>query len=745
MKFPMNYICARQDFNTPERYVPQPYFRRKFEVRPGLTSATLLIGSLGFYEVHINGRDITKGEMSPYRSNPDHYVYFDSYDITDLMSEGENVLAAILGNGTQNTIVSIWGGTRFPWRSSPAVSFEIILKYGDESKEKIVSDEKTLCSDSPIIFNDFHFGEYYDARLEQPGWDCVDFDDSAWTAAIPRIAPRGKAKMSEVEPIVVHGEMKPVSITECDGGYIYDFGVNEAGLCRLHIDGTPGQKVLTRYFEVMVDGKPHYQNIHYKGHERTQEDEYICAGGEATHTPRFTYHGFRYVHVSGITPEQATPDLLTYLIIHSDVKKRGSFRCDNETVNKLQEATVRSSLCNLNHTPTDSPHRERNGWTADIALTSEEMLLNLAPENLWKQWLDNVYLSMNEDGMIPGIIPTGDWGYEDFNGPCWDCVLVWLPYYIYKYRGSKDILRDAATPIFRYINYLYNIIDAPGGLGDWAQVGRSSGRAFKTPVVFTDSVLSMDIARKAAFIYNELSMPEHAEFARKLEKRLYDGIRANLIDFETGVVCIDGNTQTTQAMTIAYGLVEGEQKKKIFDHLLALIKKDNEHMNVGVLGGRVIFRLLCDNGYEELAFKMITRPDFPSYGNWIARGYTTLCEFFDSEESGKIDSLNHHFWGDVSAWFYRYLAGIDVNPTAKDVDHVNIAPVFVEGVKQVSAEHILPAGRLAVEIKREENSGIIDITCPVSVHGEIRLPNGWRFENNETVVPLASGCYKIIK
>lgn len=749
MRIPMNFICTTYDFNTPESYVPQPCFRRSFEVKDGLTSAELIIGSLGYYEVHINGRNITKGEMAPYRSNPDHYVYFDRYDITDLIAKGENVLASLLGNGIQNTVTKTWGGLRFPWRSAPALSFEITLKYADDSEEKIVSDENTLCCESPIIFNDFHYGEYYDARLEKDGWDTVGFDDSDWRKSIKRKAPRGQAKFSEVEPIRVVGEIKPVSITECDGGYIYDFGVNEAGLCRMHINGEEGQKVHTAYFETLVDGKPYFRNIRFGDNAPMQEDEYICAGGEAVHTPKFTYHGFRYVYVTGITPEQATPELLTYLIIHSDLEMRGSFSCDNEIINKIQEATVRSDLSNFHYFPTDCPQREKNGWTADAALSAEQMLYNIAPEVSWKEWLRNIYRAMDENGIIPGIVPTGDWGYDGYNGPCWDCVMIWLPYYAYKFRGDIEFLQEAATPILRYIDYLYGLIDerglieSPGGMGDWAQVGRPSGRAFKTPVIVTDSIISMDIAQKSAFIFDELGMHGYAELARALEKRLYNGIREHLIDFETGIVY--GDTQTAQAMTLYYGLVEGEEKKKVLDYLLTHIGWDQEHMKVGVHGGKVLFRVLCDNGYEELAYKMIARTDYPSYGNWIARGATTLWEFFDAEGCGKIDSLNHHFWGDVSAWFYRYLAGMDINPTARDVNNVNIAPLFISELNHVAAEHLLPAGLLAVEWIRKGDSIVLSISCPECIHGEIKLPDGWYFEDNNTVTALKNGSFTATK
>ncbi|MBR5514676.1 MAG: family 78 glycoside hydrolase catalytic domain [Clostridia bacterium] len=746
MNIPMNFICKGHEFNTPEKYVPQPYFRRKFEVKKDLESAILLIGSLGFYEVHINTKNITKGIIAPYRANPDHYIYFDRYDITNELGEGENILASILGNGTQNTVIRIWGGLRFPWRSAPALSFEITLKYKDGTEETVISDENTLCCDSPIIFNDFHFGEYYDARLECKGWDSVDFDDSKWTPAIPRLATRGEARICEAEPVTIQQEIAPVSVTEYEGGYIYDFGVNEAGLCRLHINGTEGQKIVMKHFEIMVDGKPYYKNIRYNGCERAQDDEYICSGGEVTHLPRFTYHGFRYVYVEGITKEQATPDLLTYLTVHSNIKMRGSFECDNEIINKIQEACVRSSLCNLQYVITDSPHREKNGWTADAALSAEQMLYNMEPETTWREWLRNVYKSMKDDGMIPGIIPTADWGYEDFNGPCWDCVLVYLPYWGYQYRKDIKTLKECAIPVFRYINYLYtlidknNLIEAPGGLGDWAQVGRSSGRAFKTPCIFTDSVISMDIARKAAFIFEVLGMKENAEYAKKLENRLYEGIRANLIDFNTGIVC--GNTQTSQAMTIFYGLVHGEEKRKVYDHLLSLIEKDKEHMNVGVLGGKVLFRVLCENSHHELAYRMIVRTDFPAYGNLIARGATTLWEFFDAE-GAKIDSLNHHFWSDISAFFYRYLAGININPTAKDVDNVNIEPVFIDDLKHIKAEHIHPAGKISVELVREQYQVHMTVECPDAIHGEVKIPYGWRFKDNTRKADLHSGKYII--
>lgn len=742
-----SFICARWEYNTKERFIPQPLFRRTFDVRKGVVSAHLTIGSLGYYEVHINGENITKGEMAPYRSNPDNYVYFDRYETTGLLKEGKNTIGVILGNGIQNSITETWEFTELPWRSAPAVSFELTVCYEDGSTDTVLSDENTLVSDSPIIFNDFHFGEYYDARLEQDGWDTADFDDSAWKNAIKIKSPRGEARLCEVEPIVIRNELKAVSITEYDGGYIYDFGENNAGLCRLKINGKSGQKILTVYFETLMDGKPYTTNIRFDAHpdERYQEDEYICRGNKTeVHVPRFTYHGFRYVYVTGVAPEQATEELLTYLLISSDIKRIGDFSCSDNVVNRLQDMTLRSDISNFHYFPTDCPQREKNGWTADASLSAEQLLLNYTPEKSYSEWLLNIYKAMKPNGQLPGIIPTGTWGYDWGNGPAWDNVIVYLPYYIYMYRGDKKVLEQLSVPLMRYLTYVYSRLDENDlieiGLGDWCQPGRNSGN-YETPLVVTDSILTVDIARKASFFYDVLALPAQKQYADALAARVTNAIRTHLIDHES--LTVKGDTQSAQAMAIYYGMFTEKEKAGALEHLLELIDKDDGHLNVGVLGGRVIFRLLAENGYADLAYNMITRPDYPSYGDWVQRGATTLFEDF-RPEGARLNSLNHHFWGDISAWFYRYLGGIRFNPTAKDVQTLDISPCFVSKLEFAKASHCAPDGEIQSEWMRKGKNIELKISVPKVMKGSIILPDGYAFDDGETQKPLASGIYTVI-
>ena len=743
MKFPKQFIAATKEYNTLEKYIPLYYFRKSFQIEKEVSFAQLTIGSLGYYELHINGANITKGEMAPYRSNPDHYVYYDQYEVS--LQKGKNAIGILLGNGLQSSVVpKYWEFERLPWRSAPAVSFALEIQYADGSEERIESDSTTLVAPSPILFNDLHFGEYYDAQLEIPGWDLPDFDAYSWQPALPVKEPRGSKRICEADPIRIIREEKPISLYECDGGWIYDFGTNDTGLCRLSIHGEKGQKLVLKYFEHMKDGQPDLLNIRFRKTEmRFQEDEYTCAGGKVEHTPRFTYHGFQYVWVFGLTKEQATKALLTRLIIHSDVESRGSFSCDNEMINRLQDATVRSDYSNFHYFPTDCPHREKNGWTADASLSAEQFFMNLAPERNYKEWLRNIYKAMKPSGQLPGIIPTGGWGYDWGNGPAWDNVILWLPYFTYRYRGDREILQEAALPILRYLSYLYSKLDERDllaiGLGDWCEAGENRADGFSTPLVVTDSILAMDIAKKAAFIYKELSMPEYEAFAQGLAKRLTAGICTHLIDHEAAIM--EGDTQSGQAMGLFYGLFTKEEQPKALERLIQLIEKFDGHMKVGVLGGRCIFRVLADHGYGDLALNMIVRPDFPSYGYWITCGATTLRE--DFRPNGNVSSLNHHFWGDISAWFYRYLAGMEINPDATDICKVNIKPVFASVVNHVKASHRLPYGELSVEWTRKGDTIILDVEVPAMARGEIHLPEGLAFPDGSSSIPLKSGTYTI--
>lgn len=747
MLYPNTFISAGEEYADIGHFVSAPFFRKKFTAEK-IKTAEIVIGAAGFYRLFINGKDITKGFLAPYISNPDDIVYYDRYDVSGLINEGENIIAVLLGNGLQNNPGgAIWDFDKAPWRGAPNFALRLDMTDFGGNITAIESDESFKACNSPILFDDYRCGEYYDARLEISNFHTADFNDSGLKNAVNTAAPRGEKRLCTADPVRIYGELKPVSVTRCENGWLYDFGENNTGVCRLSVNAKAGQKITLRYGEWLKDGKLCLDNIRFAQQSDLQKDfvqksEYICRDGNQTHTPSFIYNGFRYVLAEGITEEQATENLLTYLKMSSLPNCAGEFTCSDEVINKIQEATVRSDISNFNYFPTDCPQREKNGWTADASLSAEQTLLNLYPEKCYKEWIRSIYKALSDNGQLPGIVPTAGWGYEWGNGPAWDNVIINLPYFTYKYRGDMEILEELSTPLMRYLNYLLSRLGKDGimeiGLGDWCPPGVKED-AFKTPLAVTDTILTYDIAVKSAFVYEVLEQEPQRQFALALAERVKAAFREKLLNKETGE--IKGGTQTGQAMAIYYGLLTEEEKSKALKLLIKYINDENGHFYTGVLGGRVIYRVLAENGYIDLAYNMIVRPDYPSYGNWIKRGATTLWEGF-YPEGGRVLSLNHHFWGDISAWFYTYLAGIKINPTGRDVTNVDIAPLFPEKLRNVSARYYTPNGRISVAWERaDENSVVLKITAAEKLHGKILLPEGFAFEDGTHETELKSGEY----
>lgn len=748
MNYTGKFIQATREYNTFEKNVPAPYIRKTFISKVN-TTAKVLIAVCGFYELYINGEKYNKGIMAPYICNTDDYIYFDEYDVP--IDEGENVIGIILGNGFQNNPGGyVWDFDKTSFRSAPMMSLR--LEYSDLEDNSFVveSDSSFKVMESPIRMDDYRFGEIYDANFEISDWNQKGYDDSEWKNAIEVKPPKGEFRICKADPITIEKEIKPINITRENDSYIYDFGENNAGVCRLNIQGNPGQKIEMQHAETLKDGKFFIGNIWFWSEREHPErdmkivhkDIYICKGeGKENYMPRFTYHGFRYVKVSGITEEQATKNLLTYVVIHSDLKEQGGFTCSNEVVNKLQEITRRSDLSNFHYFPTDCPQREKNGWTGDAALSCEHILLNYKAENSYAEWLRNICKAQNEQGALPGIIPTGGWGFAWGNGPAWDMALVYIPYYVYVYRGKTEMIKDSAETFIKYLRYLMTRLDEKGlihiGLGDWCHVGGLWPA--KAPLEVTDSIISMDIADKIAFLFEVIGMDEYKKYAEESSQKIRNAIRKELIDYNT--MSVLGNCQTCQAMGLYYGLFSENEIPKALDRLLEMIHEADDHMDIGTLGARVIFHVLSDFGYSDLALKMIIRPDGPSYGHWLEKGATTLWETFDDN---KIDSLNHHFWGDISAWFIKNISGIHFNPQGNDITKLDIKPSFVKELESAEGYYIAPAGKIISAWERKENGIVINLEIPKNINACVILKGGYKFVDGTTEKKVVSGEYFVI-
>ncbi|MBO6263016.1 MAG: family 78 glycoside hydrolase catalytic domain [Clostridia bacterium] len=756
--FSCKFIAATEKFCSYDEFVSAPYLRKTFDYNKTNKKAVINICGLGFYRLFLNGEEITKGYLAPYQSNPDDVVYYDVYEVTKRLKDGKNAIGVMLGNGFLNGFGgNVWDFEKAAFKSAPklALSFEVGGKVVFEA------DESFKTHPSPIIFDDLRAGERYDARLEINGWANADFDDGAWENAIKAKEPNGDKRASTAPTLEVMQYISPKSVKKYKEGYIFDYGTNTTGFAELKLSGAKsGQRIDLTYFEELADdGGMFLKNIMFDKTRQdfgVQHEVYYCKDGAQSYLPSFTWHGYRYIFVEGITEEQLkNMSLITYEI-RSSVNRRGGFSCSDKVVNRIAEMVYRSDVTNLFHYPTDCPHREKNGWTADAALSAEQMHLQLDIERVHGEWIENIKRAQRDDGALPGIVPTSGWGFEWGNGPAWDTVLFDLPYFAYKYRGETGMIKSAKEEMIKYIRYISSKRNDDGliaiGLGDWCQTMTFSGGFFETPLEITDSLVSVEICRKAAKMFALIGMRAYRAECLKLEKELVKAFKNKWI---TGYK-VKAETQTAQCMAIDKGLFPESLKEKAVEELVRRIKRDNWHMNVGVVGGLKLFDVLSENGYADLAYKLIVQPTPPSYGYIEARGSTTLWEDFydfgpyDSRtyrkespygERVQINSLNHHFWGFVYTYFVKYLVGINYNPNFDDPHYVEIKPVFTYNLDYAEAHYDSINGKICVRWERCGGILTVKVTVPNGIRAKLIVGDNEEELSGETVVRYYKDLY----
>ena len=782
MYFPNKFFKATDEMNTYEKHINAPYIRKAFTA-PSFEKAYITISGLGFYKLFINGKDITKGLLAPYISNPDDIVYFDKYDVTDLLNEN-NTIGIILGNGMQNAPGGrVWDFDIARFRNAPCFAACITYIDKDGNDTIVAADASFKCKPSPIIFDDLRSGCFYDANLEESDWLCFDYDDSSWCNVKKAENPRGEYRICEAQPIKITREIKAIEIKEATlsnrfnnrknmrldtqykfnfggkKGVMFDFGVNTAGIFRLKLDGRKGQEIFIQFCEFMdAKGEPYYGNtgsFYPDGYGQTAY--YVCKGEkDEGYTPDFTYIGYRYAVVFGLDENQISDETLVMLVANSDFENVGEFNSSDKTFNALRDMGRVSDLANFYYFPTDCPHREKNGWTGDAAVSAEHLLMFFNPEISYKEWLRNICKSQKESGQLPGIIPTGGWGYHWGNGPAWDNVLTELCWQIYRLRGDIEPARECSESILRYLSYISGKRREDGlisiGLGDWLQPGKEAGNP-TAPLYLTDSVITMYIAKKASDLFGVLGLNHHKAFADGLYNELREAIRTNLIDFSTMTVIT--RCQSAQAICIFYNVFNDSEKPAAGKVLVDLVHEKDDHFDCGMIGVRTIFHVLSDLGETELAYKMITREDFPSYGMFVRRGCTALPEdFLSDEEMDDPNSMNHHFMGDINSWFMQRVVGIRPNPKFTDANYVDITPFFVSKLDFAEGYYNLPCGKVSVKWNKAENDKIsLDISVPEEAKGYIRLPVGYVFEdewkagyiNGASLLTLRSGKFTVKK
>ncbi|MGN0202387.1 MAG: family 78 glycoside hydrolase catalytic domain [Candidatus Cryptobacteroides sp.] len=693
-----------------------PMFRKEFEPGKDVVSARIYASACAYAMIRLNGEPVSDAMLDPGYTHYDKRNLYSVTDVTDRIKEGTNVLTAVLGNGFYNEIqpVATWNFENARWRDRARFILELHLTHGDGSTS-VVSTDRTwkTTSDGPYINNNIYAGDSYDARKEIEGWESAGFDDSALADAVEVPDPSPLLVAQKMPPVRITEEIRPVSVKSFgDTAFVFDFGKNISGVCRLNISGESGTQVSIAHAELLKeDGsiEPGNINIYYKalpGYE-FQTDNYILKGsGSEEWTPSFTYHGFRYAEVKTSVPMELGEDNLTALYLHTDVESIGSFKCSNPLLDTLWSMTRRTYLNNLMSIPTDCPQREKNGWTADAYLSQEIGLLNYDAVLFYEKWLDDFIDNQRENGSISGIIPTSDWGYDDWIGPVWDAALFIIPYNLYLYYGDKTVIEKIWPACEKYLAYLKTRED-PDGLLSYG-IGDLLSYEAQTPTDYTSSLFyyyDYRIMKEFSFILNKESSTLIAN-----EERLREAINRKYYDPQTGIYAT--GTQTGQAAALFVKVVPAPEIPKVVAKLEEFVRQDDGHLNFGSMGAKVVLRTLVEHGLADLAFEMATKEDHPSWLAWIHDGYTSLGETWTMSQRFNDASLNHIFFGDISAWLVNDIVGIRKDDLAPGFGHIIIAPHFVEGLEWAEASYNSVKGPVKAAWKKKGGKVAIEVSIP---------------------------------
>lgn len=637
-------------------------FRKTFKTNKNITNAVLYISALGLGVCKINGKRVSDDRFITPKTRYDKCVLYQKYNVSELLCEDENVITVHVGNGSYHVHNSQ------QWYDVLKVMAELIIEYENGENQIIVTDDSWKSEYGPCVYNNMTQGEIYDARLEKSEADSAQYNDSGWKNVLIANEPGGILEPMNMPPEKICEVLKPIG----KKGNKYDFGVNTSGCAKIVLTGEPGRQVRLVYDELLnEDGTfAGIINAFNKNSRLKHEDIFICSGREKEeYSAEFCLHGFRYVMVEN-APDDFEIEALT---IHTDLKRVGSFWCNDDTINKIHNASVRSTLTNYHGIPTDCPHREQNGWTCDAMIAAEQSIMNFDMEKVYKKWLNDFKFEQRPNGQLPGIIPYAYCGYNWGNGPVWDSALILIPWYLYLESKNTDIINNMWEYMKKSVKYLYrrsNNYIADFGLGDWMSPEHSDGSKSECPVAVTNTAilhLLCIVMSKMAKVTGRNGF-EWEDMAKNVK----DAWRKNFLN--------DANLckyQTYYACAIYCKVLKKQEEQQMADNLAKLVIKNDYHIDCGFVGAKCIFTALTDYGYADVVYKMIVNPSYPSYAYWINKNMTTLCESWQMK-----DSVNHPCFSEVDNWFYKYAGGIRFTESG-----ILIKPIKINGINNVEVKH----------------------------------------------------------
>ncbi len=686
--------------------------RKEFEIPQSVVRARAYVCGLGYYELRLNGRKVGRNVLDPAWTTYDKRVLYITYDVTRFLRPGKNAVAVMLGRG---------------WFKSTALLLQMNIELEGGEKVVVVSDESWKGNDGPVIKDSIYDGETY-ARLEAVGWDRPKYDDDKWAAAGRVAGPKGVLSSQMMPPIQVVDTIVPLTVLSPKPGvYVYDMGQNFSGWARLRVQGPPGTAVKLRFAELVYeDGMINQENL--RG--ARAEDVYILKGeGEEVWEPRFTYHGFRYVELTGY-PGVPTIKTIRGRVVHTAVEPVGSFSCSKPILNSLQRIIVWGQKTNLHSIPTDCCQRdERMGWMGDAQGTAEEAIYNFDMAAFYTNFLRDIRDVQDEEGMITDTVPH-IWGSRPAD-PAWGTAYPLIAWYVYRYYGDKRILEDHYEGIKKYVEFLRS--RAEDGLvkfshyGDWVAVEKPPGSIVSSFYYYYDVQILSEMAAV-------LGKETEAKTYRDLAARIKTAFHQEYFDPKTGSYA--NGTQTANALPLFLDMVPKSVRGAVWGNLFNdIVYKHDSHLTTGIIGTKYIMELLTNSGTSDLAYDIATKTSYPSWGYMIENGATTLWELWQLRQGPSMNSHNHPMFGSVGSWLYKALAGINLAPESVGFERIRITPQIVRDLRHAAGSTRTVRGEVWSSWSRDARTVRLEIRIPVGSEAEVVIPK----LNIENVIIRESG------
>ena len=648
-----------------------PYLRKQISLKGEIKRARLYATALGLYDFSTNGQRVSDDVIKPDWDNYQIRVQYQTFDVTKLLQKGDNALAATLGPGWFCGHIGLDPGDFYGKR--PALLAQLQIEYADGSTETVITDKSWKWSYGPLIQSDLLDGEDYDARQELAGWDKVGFDDSKWTA----VATRDSAAKLQAQigpPIRKIEELPAKEVTEPKPGrFTFDLGQNMVGWIRLRIKGEPGTKLTLRYAEMLnPDGTVYTTNLR---NAKASDTYTLRGGGEETWEPHFTFHGFRYVELTGLPGklQRGMLESVTGIVVHSDTPRTGHWECSNPQLNQLYSNITWGQWGNFLSVPTDCPQRdERLGWMGDAQVFCRTATYNADVASFFSKWLLDVSDAQSPTGAYTDVSPRACCGEGT---AAWADAGVICPWTVYQVYNDKRLVERQYESMVKYIDYLKehskDLIRPAEGYGDWLSI------AADTP---------KDVLATGYFAYSTHLL---AQMARAIGKdddakkydQLFDDIKTAFNKaFVSDDGHIKGNTQTCYLIGLKFELLSEDNQAKAAQYLVDDIKAKGMHVSTGFVGVSYMLPMLTRYGHLDIAYQLLNQDTFPSWLFSVKHGATTIWERWDgwTPEKGfqdpSMNSFNHYSLGSCGQWMYSTIAGIDLDPDHAGYTHLIIHP-----------------------------------------------------------------------